>query len=737
MITTKVSEFLPFKPLPNAAIIAASLKEIPSHWSLTPLQGKKPFRKGWQSEPFIPHGKIADLIINGEEAISKEGKPYRRFWSGFGLRLGEASLGLLAVDVDGSSARPILEAMVGVIPQTIGWTSGKAGRRQLLFQVPDNLRDSLKDFTRAVVTQWGELKTAEGELLEFRYNRCQSALPPSFHPDTGGYKWLQSPNDVEVQSLPHQLCEIILKLAEGEGQKEQAKSQSRCDREKAIQESAERRKALGIIGSSDLFDCFAQSVARLSPEEIFNWSGHNFKSKGGEWFGCCPQHQSASGESFTVKPEKLDWYCYGCGIGGGVGEYRHFVNGGSGTPKGKDFFAITKALAEQARVELPKAEVKKEPEADAATTQHSTALAQMGWQWDKWRNHRKLTPHKRIHQEYIDLPLAEVGTITFIKSGTGTGKTTQLRRWVEQWRKLDDYYFLSPGYRNSLLRQLAEILKIRHIHEKDIGIMAREPGSGIGFCLHSILKVEPLIPQDAPKIIILDEVMSVVRDLLTGKTIERIRRNALTKFKEMLQAAEKVVCLDATLADWCVEFISKCAPDKKIEVIENTYKGNKPRLNFLLGTFTEDVSKLKKNDRSPYFKLMLEAPFPCDSSDSQIFLECVDKIQTTEEKKVLRIDSTTMESDITKEFLKNSNQAIRDYKPQSLLYSPSAESGLDVSIQGYFSHHFGFYFGVQGVDAIVQMTGRLRDSSCEKYVWIKERGNVKENAVVNRLKICI
>jgi hypothetical protein len=144
MITTKVSEFLPFKPLPNAAIIAASLKEIPSHWSLTPLQGKKPFRKGWQSEPFIPHGKIADLIINGEEAISKEGKPYRRFWSGFGLRLGEASLGLLAVDVDGSSARPILEAMVGVIPQTIGWTSGKAGRRQLLFQVPDNLRDSLK-----------------------------------------------------------------------------------------------------------------------------------------------------------------------------------------------------------------------------------------------------------------------------------------------------------------------------------------------------------------------------------------------------------------------------------------------------------------------------------------------------------------------------------------------------------------------------------------------------------------
>jgi beta-lactam-binding protein with PASTA domain len=44
----------------------------------------------------------------------------------------------------------------------------------------------------------------------------------------------------------------------------------------------------------------------------------------------------------------------------------------SGTPKGKDFFRITKELAEQARVELPKAEVKKEPEADAAPTTQPT-----------------------------------------------------------------------------------------------------------------------------------------------------------------------------------------------------------------------------------------------------------------------------------------------------------------------------------------------------------------------------
>jgi hypothetical protein len=217
MITTKVSEFLPFKPLPNAAIVAASLKGIPSHWSLTPLQGKKPFRKGWQSEPFIPHQTIADLILKGEEAISKEGKPYRRFWSGFGLRLGEASGGLLTLDVDGISALPILEAMIGDIPQTCGWTSGKAGRQQLLFQVPDELRDSLSGFTRAVVTQWEGLKTADGELLEFRYNRCQSALPPSFHRHSSD-KCFSHPM---MLRYPLYLLALrnYLKRAEGEGRR--------------------------------------------------------------------------------------------------------------------------------------------------------------------------------------------------------------------------------------------------------------------------------------------------------------------------------------------------------------------------------------------------------------------------------------------------------------------------------------------------------------------------------------
>ena len=351
-----------FERIPNAEAIAASLKDLPSHWSLTPLREKRPFRKGWQTEPFIPHATIADLILRGDEATSQRtGKTYRRFWSGFGLRLGEASKGLLAIDVDGSSAEPILHAISsGNIPKTVSWTSGKLGRCQLLFQIPEVFRAKLKDFTRAVVTEWGTLKTADGELLEFRYNRSQSALPPSYHPDKRNYNWGNSPVDVSVAIAPDWLCQFLLELVGRDQQDTEAKLRVRAEHEKLIRESAEQRKALGIVGALDLVDAFNQSVQRLSPEEIFGWGGHSFRQKGREWFGCCPQHQSQSGESFTVKPDSLDWYCYGCGVGGGVAEYLHFLNGGKGTPKGKDFYLITKSLAEKAGIELPKQQLKEQ-----------------------------------------------------------------------------------------------------------------------------------------------------------------------------------------------------------------------------------------------------------------------------------------------------------------------------------------------------------------------------------------
>ena len=339
--------------VPNADAIAAGIKDIPAHWSLTPLQDKAPKRDGWENEAFIPHPHIADLILDGEEKISKKsGKPYRAYYSGFGLRTGDYSDGLLAIDVDGAQAEGLLQLVSsGDLPLTVSWSSGKPGRRQLLYQIPQQYREQLKNFTRKPIKEWGEFKS-DCE-LDFRYNAVQSVLPPSRHPDTGAYKWINSPVNVSVAIAPEWLCHLVVRLANQEESDTIAKQEAETRRLREREERRAQRKHDGFIGSANLEDLLEESLGRLSIEDIYNWPGHSFVRIGDSLQGCCPQHHSTSKRSFHVNLSSAGWYCHGCKVGGGATQYRHFANGGKGSPTGKDFIEITRELANDAGVEFP------------------------------------------------------------------------------------------------------------------------------------------------------------------------------------------------------------------------------------------------------------------------------------------------------------------------------------------------------------------------------------------------
>ncbi len=52
----------------------------------------------------------------------------------------------------------------------------------------------------------------KAEQLEFRYTGNQSALAPSPHPTTDGYKWINSPTDTPVAELPQRAIDYWLSL---------------------------------------------------------------------------------------------------------------------------------------------------------------------------------------------------------------------------------------------------------------------------------------------------------------------------------------------------------------------------------------------------------------------------------------------------------------------------------------------------------------------------------------------
>ena len=339
----------PFKPAPNNQTIAASIASIPDNWVLVPLQDKAPKRNGWESEPALDREFIKALILDGEEKISKKtGKAFKIYSSGYGIRTGTVSGGILAIDVDGHQAHELLQLISGgLLPKTVSFCSGKPGRYQLLYQIPAHRQPTLVKFNRKPIKQWGEF-TSDCD-LDFRYNGVQSCLPPSRHPDTGSYKWINSPVDTEVAIAPYWLCNLLDNLANEE-------QQEKLDAEQAKQAQEERRRLRKLdnpLGSDNLIDLVEQAAERLG-EDIY--TGTRLRKSGSKLVGKCPQHGGESGTSFQVSPKDWSWYCHGCATGGHAVQYRYFLKGYKGTPKGQEFVAVARELIEDAGLQFPERE---------------------------------------------------------------------------------------------------------------------------------------------------------------------------------------------------------------------------------------------------------------------------------------------------------------------------------------------------------------------------------------------
>lgn len=120
----------------------------------------------------------------------------------------------------------------------------------------------------------------------------------------------------------------------------------------------------------NLFDFLAADVyPRLEVEHVYTHTSHNWRTKGEQWRGGCPWHESKSGSSFTVTPSSMKWYCHGCCVGGDPIQYLYRVRGNAGTARGKDWLALAREVCEMAGVPFP------EQEPDPRWQRHDTRRA--------------------------------------------------------------------------------------------------------------------------------------------------------------------------------------------------------------------------------------------------------------------------------------------------------------------------------------------------------------------------
>ena len=175
------------------------LQELPRSWGLVAVDGyKRPYQEKWQANPLTHEQAAAEIKAGRAKAI--------------GVIAGPPSGGLLFLDHDGISATEQLEKL-GIpgrsLPKTATCTSGRDGRFQLLFTVPERYWPRMRN--RRVFDTGKTDADGKAENLDLRWNRHQSVVIGA-HPITGGYRWLgkRSPAAVGIAEAPEALINLLI-----------------------------------------------------------------------------------------------------------------------------------------------------------------------------------------------------------------------------------------------------------------------------------------------------------------------------------------------------------------------------------------------------------------------------------------------------------------------------------------------------------------------------------------------
>jgi hypothetical protein len=336
----------------------------------------------------------------------------------------------------------------------------------------------------------------------------------------------------------------------------------------------------------------------------------------------------------------------------------------------------------------------------------------------RWKKARAYIATVLSDSKYVNFPAPGPNTITAIKAKLGRGKTQWLAEFITAIT-LGKIFLL--GHRNALLRGTSKRCGFYHITFDDGKIMLSDPNGRVASCVDSLLKFRD-DSADENCTIVLDEVESVIRHILTGGTISASDRIAiLDKFALLLNSCSRIILLDGHLTDATVAYIARLAPGKAVTKYENTFKAALPKVEIFKGS----GAPLKASQIEAFKNLILKAERPaafCDSKDDAIALyRQLEEIHGEGTGLLLTADNAT--EDWQAEFMDIPDESIRSHQWKFIVATPLLQDGVDISIPDYFSEVFGIFGGVVSVNSVCQMVRRLRHPIGNIKILCAERGH--------------
>jgi len=377
------------------------------NWKFVPTAGKRTFVEKWTDKALLQEACIVTYRSHS-------------CYAGIGVVTGGQSGGLLALDVDGPLADLKYKEIAGDEYEVPGsentqvTTSGRPGRRQIFYQVPPSIVKSLDKFNKLALRENGTWEQTDGDgnitrdkekkfqELVLRFNRCMSVLPGSIHPNTGKFYKYANYNNGVIAPAPNWIMELILPL----------RKHVACFSEAEMREIKE---SMALYGRETHYPeqmirgwFFKEEIQKkLQPrleDLIFKHDDldGNWKDKGDGIHrqNYCPWHGGESGTSFQYNKETGNWYCFGCGSGGDVVDFKYRLQTKdiySDRPHGKDLEEIVESISSGLGIDYVSAcaptqymEVTERPKIALSTDEFFAALKKIQ---DTEKN-----PAKRIHR---------------------------------------------------------------------------------------------------------------------------------------------------------------------------------------------------------------------------------------------------------------------------------------------------------------------------------------------------
>lgn len=356
---------------------------------------------------------------------------------------------------------------------------------------------------------------------------------------------------------------------------------------------------------------------------------------------------------------------------------------------------------------------------------YTEALLFNHWQiWQRIENRLTYPVSLRLNAcDLSTLELSDLPTsgILAISSSKGTGKTKFMAQQVGIHESV-----LAAGHRVCLMRNLCSRLQLDYRGDLDkVGgrfINGSAYTLRVGFCVDALLAISP--EQFSGCILVLDEVVQVLRHLLTSSTCAKDgkRPTLLARLRQLIRGAQQVIIADADLDDASIRYIQDLREiDKEVFLIQNDYQpeGYSVRLIDCPDRSTIMSQLLQEIQSNPQGQTLFVA------TDSKTLTQTLARLmkQRFPTKKMLLINSDTSGGDQEREFMQSPDWVLEHRNYDVIICSPSISTGISIEKQGIISKVYGIFTGHSSTDVdIIQALSRVREP-VERVVWCAKYGS--------------